>query len=441
MTPNKSILIFLVVLTINNNMVAQNNISKKVTVIKAAYGWAGNSINTVIFRKNSLTSFGDVQFISYYDAEGYVVLGKRKLNDTSWQLKKTAYKGNISDAHNSISIMLDGEGYLHMAWDHHNNSLRYCRSDTPLSMELTEIMPMTGYDENKISYPEFYKMPDGNLLFFYRDGSSGNGNLIINKYEIKEKKWRRLQSNLIDGEQKRNAYWQAYVDTKGAIHISWVWRESPDVASNHDMSYAVSKDGGLSWEKSTGEKYQLPITISSAEKIYSIPQNNELINQTSMCTDNEGNPYIASYWKGTNNIPQYHIIYKSKTGWLASDLGFRETGFSLSGQGTKQIPISRPQIISWNKGKNTQVAIIFRDEERGNKISFAINKINKTKKWVIEDLWQDDTGAWEPTYDIQLWRQKNQLYLFVQKTSQADGEGIIKANPQIVQVLGFKFQK
>jgi hypothetical protein len=83
----------------------------------AGEAWSGNSINTVVFRKNSLTSFNGTQFISYYDAEGFVVLGKRILGQPGWELKKTRFRGNIADAHNSISIVLDGEGYLHMAWD------------------------------------------------------------------------------------------------------------------------------------------------------------------------------------------------------------------------------------------------------------------------------------------------------------------------------------
>lgn len=432
------VIIFFVALLLVNNSYAQNSKHKNVTISNAGMGWAGNSINTVVFRKNSLTSNDAVQFIGYYDAEGYVVIGKRNLNDNEWLLKRTQYKGNITDAHNSISIMLDGDGFLHMAWDHHNNPLRYCKSKEPLSLELTEMLPMTGNAENKLSYPEFYKIPGGDLLFFFRDGGSGNGNLVINRYSTKEKKWVRLQTNLIDGEGKRNAYWQACVDAKGAIHISWVWRESPDVASNHDMCYAVSKDGGINWQKSGGEKYLLPITVSTAEQICSIAQNSELINQTSMCTDENGNPVIASYWKGKNNVPQYHIIYKKDNSWKVNDLGFRTTGFGLSGTGTKQIPVSRPQVLCRGKNKQAVVTLVFRDAERGNKVSIATAKLNKLKNWQLNDLTNEATGAWEPTYDIGLWNSKKTLHLFVQKVTQADAEGVTKSEPQPVQVLQCK---
>ncbi|NCU03455.1 MAG: neuraminidase [Chitinophagaceae bacterium] len=409
-------------------------------IINVGEGWAGNSVNTVVFRKNSLVTYKEVQFISYYDADGFVVLGKRKLNEQTWELKRTVYKGNINDAHNSISIAVDGNGYLHMAWDHHNHPLRYVRSKEPLSLELTEKMPMVGKDEGKLSYPEFYHLPNGDLLFFYRDGGSGNGNMVMNRYDVATQKWSRIQTNLIDGEGKRNAYWQACVDAKGTIHVSWVWRESPDVASNHDMSYALSKDGGRSWQKSTGEVYQLPIRMATAEVVCTISQSSELINQTSMTTDADGNAVIATYWKGKNNVPQYKIISNTAKGWTVTDLGFRTSNFSLSGAGTKQIPIARPQVLCTGIGKKKQIILVFRDAERGNKVSIACGTLQKTN-WKIIDLTTNGVGAWEPTFDTELWKSKQQLHLFVQQVTQADAEGVVNTKPQMVQVLEWSLKK
>ena len=141
--------------------------SGKIKIISVDSGWAGNSINAVIFRKNSLASFKDTQFIAYYNQQHFVVLGKRKLGTHQWILKTTAYQGNTDDAHNCISIMADGKGYLHLAWDHHNNQLHYTKSNAPFSLQMMAEMPMTSQHENKVSYPEFYRMADGSLLFFY----------------------------------------------------------------------------------------------------------------------------------------------------------------------------------------------------------------------------------------------------------------------------------
>ena len=150
---------------------------------------------------------------------------------------------------------------------------------------MSKKMPMTGKKEGRVTYPEFYRLPNGNLLFLYRDGSSGSGNLMMNHYSLKTKEWTQRQAAFINGEGKRNAYWQMCIDTRGTIHLSWVWRESGDVATNHDMGYARSEDQGRTWLKSNGEQYRLPITADSAEYAARIPQRHELINTTSMCAE------------------------------------------------------------------------------------------------------------------------------------------------------------
>ncbi|RYZ15624.1 MAG: neuraminidase, partial [Sphingobacteriales bacterium] len=283
----------------------------EIKVFPVGEGWAGNSINTVIFRKNALCTFKNIQYIAYYNNKGFVVLGKRKYTADRWLLQTTSFKGNIYDAHNAISIAVDGEGYLHLAWDHHNNALHYTKSKAPGSLDMEAQTSMTGKLEKKVTYPEFHRLPGGDLVFLYRDGQSGQGNLVMNRYSVKEKSWKQLHQNLLDGQGRRNAYWQACVDKKGAIHISWVWRESPDVASNHDLCYAVSPDGGLTWKNSMGKSYALPINAATAEYICRIPQGSELINQTSMYANDEGTPFIASYWKDAQDtVPQYHIVYR-----------------------------------------------------------------------------------------------------------------------------------
>jgi BNR repeat-containing family member len=408
----------------------------------ASNGWANNSVNTVIFRKNALISFKDSQYAAYYDHDQNVVLAKRKIGSNHWVSVITPYKGDATDAHKSISIMVDGDGFLHIAWGQHNNNLNYARSVSAGSLTLGKKEVMLSAKEDKVSYPEFYKLANGDLLFFYRDGGSGNGNLMINHYSLTTKEWTRVQDGMIDGEGQRNAYWQVAVDQVGTIHLSWVWRESPDVASNHDLCYAKSTDGGITWLKSTGEKYQLPITATNAEYTVKIPQQSELINQTSMFADAKGKVFIAGYWRGTNETgPQYHLVFKTDSSWKVSNLNFRKTTFSLSGTGTKRIPISRPQIIVWPNGKHYAAGLLFRDAERGNNASIALNGRLGSENWIIKDLTKNSMGDWEPTYDTELWKTKSILSLFLQNVTQIDGEGKADQAPTEVQVLDWKPKK
>lgn len=386
---------------------------------KVGEGYCKTSVNAAVFRGSSIVSNDTVQYVSYYDPAGYVVIGKRGIGSDQWTTQRSRYKGNVEDGHNVISIGLDGDGYLHVSFDHHGNPLRYCRSVSPGSLKLGELEPMTEKDEKDVTYPEFYTMPDGDLLFVYRSGVSGRGNLILNRYNVKKKEWKRVQDILIDGEDQRNAYWQLFVDRKGVIYLSWVWRETWLVETNHDLCYAVSKDGGKTWQRSDGSYYTLPITMKNAEVAWKVPQNSELINQTSMTADRKGRPYIATYWRDSNDsIPQYRLVWHDGKRWRMSAVGKRHTPFSLSGGGTKMIPVSRPRIASDGK----KAYYIFRDAERGSKISVAYTPEIGKAPWQISDVTDFSVDAWEPTFDINAWNKKHELNIFVQEVHQGDGE-------------------
>lgn len=171
---------------------ASDSLRVSTRLVAVAPGFSSTSVNTAVFRNNSLVTDRDVQFIAFYDGDGYLVVGKRAVDSEEWTLCRSKYKGNVGDAHNVISLMVDGDGYVHVAFDHHNSRLRYCRGIAPHSVELGEEEQMTGDDEAKLTYPEFYRLADGGLLFVYRSGTLGEGNLVMNRYDIKTHRWSRL---------------------------------------------------------------------------------------------------------------------------------------------------------------------------------------------------------------------------------------------------------
>lgn len=402
-------------------------------------GYAKTSVNTVVFRGNSVVTFGQIQYTAYYDKDSNVVIAKRTLGTTDWATRTTQHKGNVSDAHNSISIEVDGDGFLHMAWNTHSNALKYCKGAAANSMEMGSATAMVGTNEANVTYPQFFRRPDGNLLFFYRDGASGNGNLMVNKYDVKAKQWTRLQSNLIAGEGTRNAYWQAYQDVNGVIHVGWVWRETSDVSTNHDQCYAKSEDGGVTWKTSTGTVYTLPIKAANAEYVYRIAQKSDLINQTTIFGDSKSRPYIATYWTpaGTG-IPQYHLIYNLGGGWQHMQITQRTTAYSLSGGGTKQIPFSRPQLVVQDSKDSIGAYMVYRDVERGYKVSMAKTSNLGYTPWTVSDLTSTSVNYWEPSYDVDLWNASKLLHVFVQNSMQGDAETPVEIEPQPVQILEWK---
>ncbi|MHC4375279.1 MAG: BNR repeat-containing protein [Planctomycetota bacterium] len=412
--------------------------------VPLAEGWADSSVNAVIFRRNSLASGGRWQFAGFYDGDGRLCLARREREALEWEVAVTQYTGRVQDAHNAISLMVDGAGTLHVSWDHHGHQLNYARSVEPFGLELGPRESLTGHREARVTYPEFYALPGGGLWFLYRDGGSGRGDLLAKTYDPGTRRWSDDPAVLVSGEGERNAYWQACIAPDGTRHLSWVWRETGNVATNHDLAYARSGDGGLTWTDSTGRALAMPITESTAEVAWSIPQNSELINTTTMAVDGQGLPHIATYFRdGDDPAPQYQLISRGAGGWTKRTLSERTTPFSLSGGGTKRIPISRCQLLidaglRVGAPGSTWAALLFRDAERGSRASALVCRDFPAGPWQPVDLSERSVGQWEPTYDTVRWDLYGEVDLFLQRVGQGDGETLEALGPQPIAVLEWR---
>lgn len=420
-----------------DNELGNHKVKLTWTEIPLSLAYASSQINTAIYRVNSITSDEKCQVVSYYDKDGKVVLGKRTFDRDTFELVYTDFKGVVTDHHNIIAVAIDGDGYIHLTYDHHNGRLKYRVSKRPYELSFGNLMYMVdSLDEQRITYPEFHRKRNGDLVFVYRDGGAGNGDMIMNEYSLVTKKWERKSSKLIDGEDSRNAYWQMFMDNCDNIYLSWTWRESTDVNSNHDICYAQTTDG-INWTNSELTPYTLPINQEKAEIIQYIPQNSDLMNQTSMTVDRLGIPYIASYWREKDStIPQYRVLSKNENGWHLVYESQRVTPFSLTeGQALGNcFPISRPKILI---DDFDNCFLFFSDVERDNRVSLAYCEDQERMDWKIVDLTNNSVGSWEPTYDRERWKRERVIDVFVQKTYQGKN---INAEPEMAYVLEVKIQ-
>ena len=108
--------------------------------------------------------------------------------------------------------------------------------------------------------------------------------------------------------------------------------------------------------------------------------------------------------------------------------------FTLAGTGTRRIPLSRPQAVNYGR----TVIVIFRDEERGSRVSAAVSRNLARNSWDLRDLTETPVGMWEPTYDPNAWAAKHELHLFVQNVGLDDAESLEELPPQMISVLEWK---
>ena len=80
--------------------------------------------------------------------------------------------------------------------------MTYFKTELPLDISTFEkLFPLvSARDEKRCTYPSFLKTPNGQVVFSYRLGGSGNGITITSTYDEKTKTFKRLSDQpLFDG--------------------------------------------------------------------------------------------------------------------------------------------------------------------------------------------------------------------------------------------------
>ena len=238
------------------------------------------------------------QYVAYYNADHQMTVAARDLDSKVWQ--KVVLPSKIGwDSHNYVTMAVDEHGNIHLSGNMHCVQLVYFRTTKAGDISSFRQLKMTGVDEKRCTYPRFLTGADGELLFTYRSGGSGNGSNIYNKYDTGTQRWSRfLDTPLFDGEGERNAYPHGPVQgPDGHFHVVWVWRDTPDCATNNNLSYARSRDL-KHWETAAGEPVKLPLTLGQKELcVDPIPSHGGIINGCERLVFDRKNRPMISYHK------------------------------------------------------------------------------------------------------------------------------------------------
>lgn len=285
-------------------------------VLEVARVWSAHPVGFALY------TAAPYQYVAYYDHERRMTVAARRLGERSWQTCVLPERVGW-DSHNYVTLAVDVRGHLHVAGNMHVTPLVYFRSERPHDVSsLVRVPHMVGSEEQRVTYPRFLRGPGGELIFTYRDGSSGSGNEIYNIYDPYDGadgggRWRRLlDAPLIDGEGRMNAYVEGPLPgPDGFYHMAWIWRDTPDAATNHDVSYARSRDL-VHWERSDGTPYELPITFGSAEIVDPVPPFGGAINNNVKIGFDSRNRAVISYHKfDGNGVTQCYHARREEGGW------------------------------------------------------------------------------------------------------------------------------
>lgn len=310
--------------------------------IKIDSVWAGHPVGFCLY------THGERQYIAYYNADRRTVVGQRNLNEQEFHLfvlpatSRKTHGGTSTvlgwDSHNFLTIGIDKEEYIHLSGNVHGHPLTYFKSTEPNDIStLEQIFEMVGTEENRTTYPHFMLTKENELLYHYRDGGSGNGNEIYNIYDCEAKTWKRLlDTPLTDGQGLMNAYQtQPKVLKDGWYHMYWVWRDTPDCSTNHDLSYMKSPDL-KNWFNAFGKQIQMPATIDQRSLIVDpIPPKGGIINLAAkMVLDDQNNPVFAYHKYDTLGNLQFYTAQLVNKEWVYKQITNWDYRWEFSGNGS-----------------------------------------------------------------------------------------------------------
>ncbi|MCR2804709.1 BNR-4 repeat-containing protein [Paenibacillus soyae] len=254
----------------------------------------------------SIVTYNGYQYTVYYNSDRHVCVARRASGSEAWEIAElTDYLFTSIDTHNYATLGISSDGVIHLTFDHHANDLHYRSSQQGIANNPAQVQwssslfgPVTnqlsGNTITDLSYPTFVQAPNGNLLFMYRTRGSGNGWRFLATYDSASHGW-TLNGKMIHSSgtyvgsytgtsTQRGNYPLGFVfDQNGRLHMPFIWRETPDAMSNHDINYMYSDNHGLTWKNisgtvvsQTGSTYA---TVESPGIIVSpIPQRRGLVN-------------------------------------------------------------------------------------------------------------------------------------------------------------------
>lgn len=305
--------------------------------------------NFASFQQSAITTYKGYQYATYWNNRGRVCLSRRQLPDGAWQeIEFTDHSITLeraADNHYTISMgIAPKDGTIHLSYDHHNDPLRYKRSVKDLANNPENIPWSAASFYNKqnylvegdpvenVTYPRFIAKPNGDLLFECRIGWSGDGDSFLWEYDANSTTWSYIGEYLNGTSVNENAYINGlHYDPSGKLHVSWVWRQTPDARTNHDVYYAYSDDDGRTWYNAEGAEVgttnSTPMTIhSSGLKVWTVGTNRGLINQESQAVDSKGGIHILQtyigddqpnsndFWGDRHSQGQLRHIYRDEAG-------------------------------------------------------------------------------------------------------------------------------
>lgn len=287
-----------------------------------------NTANVASYQQDGIFTYGRHQYAAWYRADRRAVISRRALPNGDWESIELDYFLFSDDSHNTIAMAVTpSDGRIHLAFPTHANALRYTRSlpgvadgELPWSSRSFErtrgYLPGAPQAPQSFTYPQF-EPAGGRMLLTYRDGGSNNGRQVLLRYDDNDEATWSFLGHFTDSRGTYTSPFGTSTSRYGYLHgfqanpvtgdleIAFSWREQsaawchPAGLGNHDIGYARSPDGGMTWLNNDGVKIGATgtsdlISVDDPHVVVPVAINRGLINQETQAFDGAGRLHVMT---------------------------------------------------------------------------------------------------------------------------------------------------
>ncbi|MDD4870053.1 MAG: BNR-4 repeat-containing protein [Kiritimatiellae bacterium] len=227
------------------------------------------------------------------------------------------------DAHRNPTLLVDEQGYLYVFYGAHGHPTHVVKSVEPYRID--QWRKMVDIDDPKTSYPQPWQLRGGELFVSFRLPPQG---WCFRRSTDGAQSWEPAKVLI---QFAGHAIYAITVAENGSyprkVHITWsrLGGGTPgEIATKHlwarryNVYYAYSDDTGVTWKRSDGTPYKLPIDEEHAEKLYDSGEHGVWLKDIQL--DPQGRPLILFIDSECKTFTGKWKVARQQTGcWQIAD--------------------------------------------------------------------------------------------------------------------------
>lgn len=324
-------------------------------------GWNTRRFQQSVYSRNIHTTPDGVVYVAVwgFDKNPYLCIGR--VGSERWTLLNLRtipgdpFGELVDDVHNTLSVITDASGRIHVWGNVHTTPLRYARTSAPGDPSTFAAATIPG-GHTEVTYPDPF-MVDGVLLLMYRNGYATEGQTYLTRWDDAAATW-STPKMLVNGAPSKEGPYASPVLVYRGQNGRWkfgffgTWRSDGSAHTCSGFWFVESDDFGATLTRADGAVQAMPMTHANSVDVIPVAHGSGIVNQEGGAYDEHGRPRCAITLYDAAGKTQYHLVHYDGAVWgneqLTEFTKRMETGTAEQAVTTLLLDVARPHLVCYD---------------------------------------------------------------------------------------------